>query len=528
MEDPTYLWECLAPHQLRKHICHSHIRTEIFFSLSGPAGSWKAGRLYLGTWGEAVSAVSACPPDCPVTLLLAADSTAGPAGGPGSPCPAEEDAPLDLPEINWILTDLSLPELQDLCAEIGSARREWAGLLAEKMGEDSGPLAILTAFSRHTGSHLFLLNGEYQVICGCPEVFFEDSAAKMLLEGFQLPPETRREWGLPELSGSQDQYRGKLFQAYWYLQRLPGAGPSGAAWLWLSASHPLDGPGLLRLLAPSLAAVLRRTEGTSACSRFLQQLLKPLIPDMPALRQLERSLPYPLEGYFSCIVIRFSPQRTLPYAYFQYRLEALFPRMNHGVYQGDVVLLHTQPRRPADRLDFSYPQFQALLEEFSATAAVSNPTRRRKHLRTMYQMACDTLQLAPALKQLRDPSRIFPQEDYTTYEVIDLCVRQFIQLHRHGDIVYLIHPAIIQLCRYDQQHHSNLRDVMFYYLISDRSLNKTAKKMYMHRNTVLNKVNKILEIIQIPLDDGFLQHRLILSCLILQYYEKVMGRTLQL
>ena len=48
------------------------------------------------------------------------------------------------------------------------------------------------------------------------------------------------------------------------------------------------------------------------------------------------------------------------------------------------------------------------------------------------------------------------------------------------------------------------------------------------RNTVLNKVNKILETIEIPLDDGYLQHRLILSCLILQYYEKVMGRNIRL
>ncbi len=314
MEDPTYLWECLAPHQLQQHICHSHIRTELFFPLPGPGSSWKAGRLYLGTWEKAVSAVSACPPDCPVTLVLAASSSAstGFFQGTGLPCTAEETALLDFPEINWLLTDLSLPELQDLWAEICSARQSWNQLLAEQMGEAPGPLAILTAFSRHTGSHLFLLNADYQVICGCLELLFEDPAAKMLLEGFQLPPESRQEWGLPDLTGSRDQYRGELFQEYWYLQRLPSAGSAGAVWLWLSASPPLDGQGLLRLLAPSLAAVLQREEDGSVCSQFLQQLLEPLIPDMPALRQLERRLPYPLEGFFSCIVTVFCPRGFCP------------------------------------------------------------------------------------------------------------------------------------------------------------------------------------------------------------------------
>ncbi len=517
MADLTDLRERLAPHEIQRQLRHSQIRAEVFFPLPGPDSHWKPGRLYVSGWRQAVSAVSACPPPVPVSFLLSASQ--------GSGLPEEEEkAVLDRPQINWILTDLPLSSLEDLCEESMSACHSWSALLAEQMAGKSRPRQLLAAFAQAAGAHLFLLNQNYQVICGCPEIFSDDPAGRLLMDSLWISPETREEWSLPELDGSWEERHGVRSFGCWYLRKLP----SGDMWLWLSSSHPVAGAELLRLLAPALAAILPQNEESSPCFRFLQHLAENSATDSARIRQLMKTLPYPLEGYLSCLVIRFAPRTFPPYAYFSCRLEELFPRMNYCLYQGDIVLFHTQPGRPAAQLDFSYPKLQALLEEFSAYAAVSNATHRPRHLRTMYQMACDTLRLAAALKIHRGSSRIFPQEEYTTFEIIDLCARQFIQQHRHEDLIFLIHPAIVQLCRYDQQHHSNLREVMFYYLISDRSLNKTAQKMFMHRNTVLNKVNKILEILQLPLEDGYLQHRLIFSCLILQYYEKVMGRSLRL
>ncbi|MCD8224146.1 MAG: helix-turn-helix domain-containing protein [Clostridiales bacterium] len=100
--------------------------------------------------------------------------------------------------------------------------------------------------------------------------------------------------------------------------------------------------------------------------------------------------------------------------------------------------------------------------------------------------------------------------------------------HGHNDIVYLMHPSIIKLARYDVAHKTNLRDLLFYYLLCGCSLNRTASLMYMHRNTVMNKLNKINEIIGIPLDDGFVRHRLIISCLVYRYYSDYMHMTIQL
>ena len=83
---------------------------------------------------------------------------------------------------------------------------------------------------------------------------------------------------------------------------------------------------------------------------------------------------------------------------------------------------------------------------------------------------------------------------------------------------------MIHLTRYDRQHNNNLRDVLYYYLLNDRNLVKTAAATYMHRNTVINKMSKIMDLIHLDLEDGNLRQRLMLSCQFIRYYEKVMER----
>lgn len=110
------------------------------------------------------------------------------------------------------------------------------------------------------------------------------------------------------------------------------------------------------------------------------------------------------------------------------------------------------------------------------------------------------------------------------YCVIDLCVQRYLEIEGNDDVLYLVHPAVILLTRYDSQHNSNLRDVLYYYLLNDRNLVKTAAATYMHRNTVINKVNKILDLLQLDLEDGNLRQRLMFSCQFIRYYENVLKR----
>ena len=114
------------------------------------------------------------------------------------------------------------------------------------------------------------------------------------------------------------------------------------------------------------------------------------------------------------------------------------------------------------------------------------------------------------------------------YCAIDLCAQRFMELHGTDDIISLVHPAIIQITRYDRQHNNNLRDILYSYLKNDRNLIKTAADTYMHRNTIINKINRVQELVNLDLEDDELRQRLLFSCQIIRYYERVLKLKLKL
>lgn len=194
----------------------------------------------------------------------------------------------------------------------------------------------------------------------------------------------------------------------------------------------------------------------------------------------------------------------------------------------DFEILHSQENRPKKNMNFDYTRLEALLEQVHAYAGISNASRHLQRLRTLFTIASASIRLGTTLHRNTLQERIFSYENYSMYYIIDLCARQFIKEHHHNDLIYLVHPSIIKICRYDAEHKTNLRDVLFYYLLSGCSLNRTAQSMYMHRNTVLNKLNKISELTDIPLEDGYTRHRMIMSCLIMRYYEEYLHLNVRL
>jgi len=232
-------------------------------------------------------------------------------------------------------------------------------------------------------------------------------------------------------------------------------------------------------------------------------------------------LPDPVRRFVRVAVISFEGEKGVPYRYLLTRLREIVPGSSMTVYQRNILILLSRDER-VFRLDLDQDRrLIQLLERYNGFMAISNGTRRLDSLRSVFQLTQRTVVLGRVLRS--DPAqRIFFHEDYSMYCVIDLCVKRYMETEGNDDPLYLMHPAVIHLTRYDREHNNNLRDVLFYYLINDRNLVKTAAAVYMHRNTVINKVNKVMELLQLDLEDPNLRQRLIFSCQMIRYYEKVM------
>ena len=67
-------------------------------------------------------------------------------------------------------------------------------------------------------------------------------------------------------------------------------------------------------------------------------------------------------------------------------------------------------------------------------------------------------------------------------------------------LIEMYHRLLQPLIDYDQKHHGELEKTLFYYLFYGESQITMAKNLYMHRNTINYRMNKIKELLNCQLD----------------------------
>jgi|GEM_PF-2945936 len=234
-----------------------------------------------------------------------------------------------------------------------------------------------------------------------------------------------------------------------------------------------------------------------------------------------RSLPLPVKKNMRLIIIRseafLASEGEGPLISLLTPVRSFFPNANIAVMPDEIVVLLSSETQYCP-LEFEKSDFEKILSENHAVAMIGNPFTSLNAMRVMYSHTRRMLPIALAVK-LPDEIRCMTFARYTQYNVIDICAKAIPEFLHSGDVVFLCHPGVLALTRYDRAFGTNMRDVMFHYLMNDRNIARTGKKLFMHRNTLIYKVKKIEELIGESMDDPYLRHNLIFSCLLLRYRE---------
>ncbi|MDO5718540.1 MAG: helix-turn-helix domain-containing protein [Tissierellia bacterium] len=103
--------------------------------------------------------------------------------------------------------------------------------------------------------------------------------------------------------------------------------------------------------------------------------------------------------------------------------------------------------------------------------------------------------------------------------IIDLSVdtiKVMLLLTKGFESKVFINSEIKKLKEYDQENDGDLLETLYAYICYERSLVKTAEKLNVHRNTVVYRVNKISEIINIDMENPLLRYHVIISILLIE------------
>jgi|GEM_PF-5724857 len=151
---------------------------------------------------------------------------------------------------------------------------------------------------------------------------------------------------------------------------------------------------------------------------------------------------------------------------------------------------------------------------------------------------CRDEQCRAAVSDVQDEYHDIPRGYRQTVETLRICDAMGLEdsVVSYGDVAafqpYLnfasaaelddfLHPAITFLQQYDREHAVQLLPTLAEFLKNDRDVQKTAAKLFVHRNTLTYRMKRILELCPVDLDDFGTRQRLLESILIVEHYDRI-------
>lgn len=153
-------------------------------------------------------------------------------------------------------------------------------------------------------------------------------------------------------------------------------------------------------------------------------------------------------------------------------------------------------------------QIEEFFREHDLIAGVSQLGRNFRSLAARHRQAMKAIQMGQLLK---GEGPLYYYDNYSVYHALELCSEGI-------DLRQLCHAAVLKLEQYDRKNGTALMGTLHAYLASGKNVSEAAAALYIHRNTLSKRLEKINDIITVDLDDREAVFHLLFSFRVIEYY----------
>lgn len=429
--------------------------------------------------------------------------------------------------VTLVITSLSLTALYNQLTKSFLQYEDWQHLLLAE--SKKGMRALLSAASHHFGLSVILTTGDLRPLA---RSIREDDSAVISADSISSPVLTQL---LEKLEQSREYTAAVTRRKNGYVHALVPIHRQNTILGYLFACSN-GGSSILQnilyVMAQTIAQLMTNDEWNIRESDSFQALAAQLFGDTPEnmdkLEDCLKHLPNKPKRFMRGIIIRIILEDGNDIPVYPQKLRQLYQEvcllfpLDNTALLDECIYVMTSDDKPDSPITVTENSvFEALLEKHGAYAMVSNPSQRLQGVRVLFRQCFQILPAAVSVRYEEESGhRCLRFDRYSPYYIIRLCEQSVRHELGINDILYLCHPAVLTLTRYDRAYNNNLRDTLFTFLMNDRSISETSRKLFMHRNTTIYKLNKIQELIHDTLDNPYTRHQLILSCMIIRYVEQ--------
>lgn len=175
----------------------------------------------------------------------------------------------------------------------------------------------------------------------------------------------------------------------------------------------------------------------------------------------------------------------------------------------DHLVLVVNTRFCQDNLEEAFQSLDGFLIKRNFTCGVSMLFKDFTLLCEHYKLAGAAIEIGNLLNKGR---KLFRYTDYIMPHMISICDQIF-------NIRLLCHPGAVRLHEYDKATGNNYFYCLYIYLMHEKSLLNTAKHLNIHRSTLIYRLSKIAELINVDFNEHGTRMHLIFSYEILHFID---------
>ena len=257
-------------------------------------------------------------------------------------------------------------------------------------------------------------------------------------------------------------------------------------------------------------------ESEEGLADYLDDLITLKLTDPQIFRERTEKISIPHNCWYQCILIGSQNERgdAVVDKVLLKKLGLIFPQGKIAEYENMILVF--LPKSDRHKAPCDETALQTLLSARAARACIGGQTRNLCYFRQVYLQTRSEFLIG---MKLRPEQRILHGEDYQIYQIIDLSARDSQSFHGEN-LVYLCCPRYTELYRHDLEKHDNLCHVLECYIANNCNTTQTAKALFLHRNTLINKIARIEEILGESLDSSTLRLNCMFSASVIEYAEK--------
>lgn len=218
------------------------------------------------------------------------------------------------------------------------------------------------------------------------------------------------------------------------------------------------------------------------------------------------------DNYLLAIKAKESSVNKQKNAKIQLELAKLFPQSKQFIYKRYILVLISF----RDAIEFKISTRERLslaLEKNELIGIMSDHFKEIKSIGEVFAHLASSLEIGES---------VFKDSHYLEFsEMKFFNILQ--KMDYKEDLLSYCHPAILTIYEYDQNHHTDYYDTLFVYLQNNKNIHDAAEALYIHRNTMQNRLKKIYELVNINLTDGEISFQLFYSYKIISYLDTLNG-----